>query len=563
MIASAKKLAETFRVSIFTYAKCGIQRSKLCWDEIPHCCHHRPEPGDKSLHRLALISRNVEMKNIESIILLVDVLVKEKTGQSLSDTQRIVLAGSLQHKTYRTIALQHNYSSDYVSQNVAPKLWTLLAHVLEEPITKSNCLAILAGRMAKAYRVNQPLIDTIKRKFSASEFSSMTGVHQQDGGEGFDESKNSLGNLIQKRLKPLSLGSSPSHASEPLNPSPNLISAPDLEYPQSKVSLNSPFYILRSSDLLCHRELAKPGAYLQISGAKKMGKTSLLERIITHAIENNDRAVRLNLQQAGSSAFTCGDKFFRWFCTSITRQLKLESKLNEYWDEDIGSLESCTHYFQEYLLPQIDTALVLALDECDRILSYPELAYDFFGLLRYWYEESQDSNTLWKKLRLAMVKSRQCYVEVTGTVDSLNIGMPIELFPFTAEQVDELAARHGLEFSSRQIEELMQLLGGHPYLVRLAFYSIVTQGISLESLIETAATDTGIYREHLHQQLRAIQKPSQLIGAFQQVLREEFPVKGGRLELLKLQEMGLVNIENHRMKVSCGIYGQYFGETLL
>ncbi|MCT7967889.1 AAA-like domain-containing protein [Laspinema sp. D1] len=502
------------------------------------------------------------MKNIESIILLVDVLVKEKTGQSLSDTQRIVLAGSLQQKTYRIIASEHNYSSDYLSQNVAPKLWNLLADVLGEPITKSNCLAILAGRMARVYRVNQPLIDTIKRKFSASEFSSMTGVHQQHGGEGFDESNNSLGNLIQKRLETLSLKSSPSHTSESSNPIPNLISGPHLEYPQSKVSVTSPFYILRSSDFLCHRELAKPGAYLQISAAKKMGKTSLLERIIAHATENNDRVVRLNLQQAGSSAFTCGDKFFRWFCTRITQQLKLESKLNEYWDENLGSLESCTNYFQEYLLPQIDTALVLALDECHRILAYPELACDFFGLLRYWYEESQDS-TLWQKLRLVMVKSQQCYLEIAGIVGSLNIGMPIELLPFTAEQVDELAARYGLEFSSRQIEELIQLLGGHPYLVRLAFYSSASQAIPLELLIETAATETGIYREHLHEQLRAIQKHSQLMGAFRQVLREEFPLKGRQLELLRLQELGLVKIENHRMKVSCGVYGQYFGEALL
>ncbi len=522
----------------------------------------RLQPGDKSLHRLPLLPTNLEMKNIESLILFVDVLVKEKTGQPLSDTQRIVLAGSLQHKTYRTIALQHNYSSDYVSQNVAPKLWTLLADVLEEPINKSNCLAILAGRMAKMYRADSPLIDIIKRKITVSEFSLTASIHQLNGIELFGESPKILEALIKKKLETRSLRGSPSHASYSVNSLPNLISAPHLEYPETKVSLNSRFYIMRRSDRHCHQELAKPGAYLQISGPKKMGKTSLLERIITHAIENNDRAVRLNLQQAGSSAFTCGDKFFRWFCTSITRQLKLESKLNEYWDEDIGSLESCTDYFQEYILPQIDTVLVLALDECDRILAYPELACDFFGLLCYWYEESQDS-TLWQKLRLAMVKSRQCYVEIAGTVDSLNIGRPIELLPFTAEEVDELAVRHGLEFSSRQIEELMHLLGGHPYLVRLAFYSIATQAISLESLIETAATETGIYREHLHEQLRSIQKHSQLVGAFRQVLHEEFPGKGTRLELLKLQELGLVRIENHRMKVSCGVYAQYFSEALL
>ncbi|MFP4120191.1 AAA-like domain-containing protein [Coleofasciculus sp.] len=38
----------------------------------------------------------------------------------------------------------------------------------------------------------------------------------------------------------------------------------------------------------------------------------------------------------------------------LTRQLKLKSRLNDYWDEDLGSKMSCALYIREYILAEID-----------------------------------------------------------------------------------------------------------------------------------------------------------------------------------------------------------------
>ncbi|MCZ8127839.1 MAG: AAA-like domain-containing protein [Microcystis sp. LE19-114.1B] len=52
-------------------------------------------------------------------------------------------------------------------------------------------------------------------------------------------------------------------------------------------------------------------------------------------------------------------RFFR-------RQLNLEAKLDDYWDENIGIKMSWTIYFEEYILREIKQPLVLAFSRGDR-----------------------------------------------------------------------------------------------------------------------------------------------------------------------------------------------------
>ncbi|OKH45555.1 hypothetical protein NIES2101_26245 [Calothrix sp. HK-06] len=67
----------------------------------------------------------------------------------------------------------------------------------------------------------------------------------------------------------------------------------------------------------------------------------------------------------------------------------MKSKISDFWDEDIGALMNCTIYVQEYLLNHISSPLVLALDQVEQLFDYPNLARDFFALLRSWYEETR------------------------------------------------------------------------------------------------------------------------------------------------------------------------------
>ncbi len=93
----------------------------------------------------------------------------------------------------------------------------------------------------------------------------------------------------------------------------------------------------------------------------------------------------------------------RWFCASIARRLKLPNKLKDYWDAEIfGAKDNCTAYFEEYLLPNLSSPLVLGLDEVDMVFEHPNIAADFMGLLRAWHESAKVDD-LWKQLRLVVV----------------------------------------------------------------------------------------------------------------------------------------------------------------
>lgn len=198
-----------------------------------------------------------------------------------------------------------------------------------------------------------------------------------------------------------------------------------LEIPGGSVPLNSFFYIERPPiEERTYTEINKPGSLIRIKAPSKMGKTSLMHRILTHAKQTGVHTVQIGLQRADSQVFTSLEKFLRWFCANVSRQLNLEIRLDDYWDEDIGSKVSCTLYLQEYLLEKIDAPVVLALDEVNRIFEYPEISRDFLPLLRSWYEDASELE-IWRKLRLIVVHATEAYIPLDINQSPFNVGLPL------------------------------------------------------------------------------------------------------------------------------------------
>ena len=70
----------------------------------------------------------------------------------------------------------------------------------------------------------------------------------------------------------------------------------------------------------------------------------------------------------------------RWFCATVSVQLGIRPKLEDYWDETIGSKVSATLYFQGYLLPKLDAPLILGLNEVNLLFQYPVIAQEFLPI---------------------------------------------------------------------------------------------------------------------------------------------------------------------------------------
>ncbi|MEO0986960.1 MAG: AAA-like domain-containing protein [Cyanobacteria bacterium J06639_14] len=338
------------------------------------------------------------------------------------------------------------------------------------------------------------------------------------------------------------------------------------EIPQGQVRADSKFYIERTPhEGQCHEAIGRSGALIRIKAPRQMGKTSLMARILSRARENGYQAIPVSFQHADRATFADLGSLLRWFCAIVARKLRLPHRLEDYWDETFGSKGNCTHYFEEYLLPEIKSPLVLGLDEVDEVFRYPTIADDFFGLLRAWYEEASygsGNSELWERLRLVVVHSTEVYLPLDVNQSPFNVGLPIELSEFTLEQVTDLVRRHGLQLTLSAIETLMALVGGHPYLVRLALYYLVQERLTLAELCETGPTEAGIYGDHLRHHLATLKRNPELAQAYRAVLDASMPLPLDSESMFKLHSLGLVSLQGNKAVPSFELYRRYFSDRL-
>jgi AAA-like domain len=440
----------------------------------------------------------------EVALKVADAAVFAKSSRHLRNIEVAVLRGAWLGQRYDEIATESGYAPEYIKHDVGPKLWQLLSSSLGEKVSKTNLVAVLAQRASR-------------------------GVGE------------------------------------------NVSASPKLESLVGLIALNSAFYVERPPiESRCYEEIMKPGALIRIKAPSQMGKTSLMVRILARAKQQISDAgevctVPLSLQRADRAVFTDLDKLLRWFCASITRKLHLPHRVEDYWSETFGSKNNCTAYFEDCLLPEINGSLVLALDQVDEVFLHPEIADDFFTLLRSWYEEAaygDSGNPLWQNLRLIIVHSTEVYIPLDINKSPFNVGLAVELQAFTSEQVFDLAQRYGLNLSESELSELMQLVAGHPYLVQQALYHLAQQDLTLGQLVQTAATDAGIYCNHLHRHLRSLQEHPQLAAAYDQVIKASESVELEQLLAFKLHSMGLVALRGNQVVPSCELYRLYFGDRI-
>lgn len=333
------------------------------------------------------------------------------------------------------------------------------------------------------------------------------------------------------------------------------------EFPSGPVSLDSPFYVERFLNEQRHyKAIQNPGSLLRIMAPDLMGKTSLMLRILNHAEQQGYKRVYLSLRDAGQKVSTDLNSFLYWFCESVSSELALHNQLSDHWDEKtLGSISNCTHCFEKLVLSKLDQPLVLGVDEVDQIFPHPDLATDFFGMLRNWFERGKNYAT-WKKLRLVLAYSTEDYSQFRINQSPFNVGEPLKLRELSQKDVQNLSKVYGLNWTKEQVDSLMGMVGGHPYLVRLAMYYISGQEMSLEEVLQDAPTEDGIYSDHLRRYWKTLQNNPQLAKIIREVMIADNPVPIERSLSYQLRSLGLIQYaQDNRAVPSCNLYRFYFG----
>jgi hypothetical protein len=184
--------------------------------------------------------------------------------------------------------------------------------------------------------------------------------------------------------------------------------------------------------------------------------------------------------------------------------------------------------------------------------------------LRLWHEKAKNLD-IWKQLRLVVVHSTEVYIDLDNYRSPFNVGVPVELPEFTQQQVQNLAGRYGLDWNDKNVgaqgfAPLLEMVGGHPYLVQQALYQLRCQDVALEQLLQDAPTEAGIYSNHLRRHWENLQKNSELAQAYKKVVKSPEPVELERVQSYKLRSMGLVKLQGDKVMPSCDLYRQYFSK---
>lgn len=447
-------------------------------------------------------------------------------SRPLNPTEQFVLRQSWYGKTYDEMAQDCGYGSVYIKE-IGSRLWHDLSEVVGRRVTKKN-LHIVISDYQQHYAERQKIL--------------------------LDQNSPIAGQIATAR--------------EDLVANYKYLTAiAEIEPPGAPLPLNSALYINRPPvEELIYSGISQPGCVILVKASRKMGKSSLLNRVNAYAKTQKYKTVCIDLREADEGVFASLNKFLRWFCVNVSRQLNLSPKIDDYWDEEMGSKVSCKLYFEEYLLEQIHSPLLLAVNAVDRVFEYPIIANDFLSMLRFWHEQAKQVE-IWQQLRLILVHTTEIYIPLKLNQSPFNVGMSIQLPPFTLEQVQELARRYGIEWANNKeglqcLAPLIEMLGGHPYLVNVALYHLCRQEVTLEELLRSAPTQAGIYGNHLQSLLALLRDRSELASALQQVVTAKGSVQLETITGYKLESLGLVQLEANQAQPSCELYRLYFRQHL-
>lgn len=319
----------------------------------------------------------------------------------------------------------------------------------------------------------------------------------------------------------------------------------------------------------CYTTIEEPGALLRIKAAKSMGKTWLMRRIVEKARQQNYRTVVLSFKNFVNENITNDiDKFLKALCIAIAKELEVSHQVEQHWQGLESSIEKATDYLQKYILKEAETPLLLALNNVDAVFDKLAIAEDFCQMLRNWHDfarQGDDKSIIWERLRLIIVHSTEVYAAFNINSSPLGgVGLVIRLPELNSEQVQIWIQYNNLSFKEEEIEQLIILLGGHPFLLKRAIDYFKLYKPSFREFISIAPSLSGPFDGHLQELSAILQGQSFLKKAFRQVIQLDFqqPVQLNPNIARKLCCLGLTKWHNDNVIIRCKLYYDFFRKHL-
>jgi AAA-like domain/TIR domain len=322
--------------------------------------------------------------------------------------------------------------------------------------------------------------------------------------------------------------------------------------------LDSPFYVRRSLDNDVSALMSRSGETVLIKGARQVGKTSLAARVKAAAEESGQQTCYIDFQMIDQPLLRDASALLRYFAAKLGKAFRTRKQPADVWNAALGDTDNLTDFVEEEILNVASSPVVICLDEADRVFNYSYRDM-FFGMLRAWHNR-RAINTKWIRFNLLIAHSTEPALFIRDlNCSPFNVGTRFRLEDFDSAQISWLNTRYGSPLKGpAEIERLMRLVGGHPYLVRQALY-VLSKGIlaSITQLENISSSDVGPFGDHLRRHVWVLRQWDALRKELLRVVDGRGCGDEGAFQ--RLQAGGLiVGTTRDVAKVRCELYASYF-----
>jgi hypothetical protein len=252
----------------------------------------------------------------------------------------------------------------------------------------------------------------------------------------------------------------------------------------------------------------------------------------------------------------------KYLAARLAKDFKTAIKPAEIWDENLGHADSLTDFIEAVLcgLPAT-TQVVVCLDEVDNIFNH-SYRDSFFGMLRGWHNR-RATHPVWNRFNLVIAHSTEPALFIRDLNQSpFNVGTVLRLGDFDRDQILWLNSRHGSPLSGAEdLERLINLIGGYPYLVRQALYAMVSERLSIAQMEGISADDRGPFGDHLRRHMWVLRENERLRKALKQVIDDRTCTDEDDFQ--RLRAAGLIKGPSRQSAtIRCELYSRYMRPRL-
>jgi pimeloyl-ACP methyl ester carboxylesterase len=327
--------------------------------------------------------------------------------------------------------------------------------------------------------------------------------------------------------------------------------------------LDDPCYVGREADRTLIEMASYTADIIVLKAPKQMGKSSLVLRYLSACREHKKLTGYVDFQSFGEADFESIGSLLTALATRILREFRIDPLLAR----KIAMPNELTEFLEDVVFAQCPehSSLALALDDVDRIVGM-KYQNDVYAMMRAWSNRRSSHPHLgWQRFDLLLVVATETAALIVDAQQSpFNITEPIRLGSFSRKVFDELNGKFENALSEGELTNLFALVGGHPYLTRLAFWRLLSGaaggGVDYAEFDRRAADDDGPFGEHLRAILAGLSSSPTLLTALRQLIRDG--VQPTPATAYKLQAFGLAENVKGSLKPANELYCRFFLRVL-